>query len=316
MRIQKNDKAKFAYWLHRLEGHFCARNLPRHRLPTFAELLTRLDLATESGDEWSARCPAHPDTQPSLSVGIAPDGKFLVTCHRGCKFEAIVEAAGMTTAEMFDTALSVHAAVLPPRRSSNLVPAPTVADPNWAERQALFQRQATAPRIRQLASQLAVSPKSLRSIGIGWCVSDGCWTFPEYNGLQQICGIVRRFPSGDKRSMRGGHRGLTLPRDWQEGGGPLHICEGQSDVAAALSADMRAIGRPGIQGGFRDLVALLKAEKSELIVVADNDAEGQGREGAKELAIRLSRSLRRKVDVKAPPARFKDLREFLTKATK
>jgi hypothetical protein len=49
----------------------------------------------------SARCPAHEDRDPSLSVGYK-DGKALVTCHRGCEVEDVVAALGLSLADLFD----------------------------------------------------------------------------------------------------------------------------------------------------------------------------------------------------------------------
>ena len=45
-----------------------------------------------------ARCPAHDDRKPSLSIRDADDGKVLVRCHAGCdqarvKLEAARNAA-------------------------------------------------------------------------------------------------------------------------------------------------------------------------------------------------------------------------------
>jgi putative DNA primase/helicase len=49
--------------------------------------------ATKSADEqYSARCPAHGDTNPSLSIGKGQDGKVLLHCHAGCPFEKIQNA--------------------------------------------------------------------------------------------------------------------------------------------------------------------------------------------------------------------------------
>ena len=36
---------------------------------------------------WMARCPAHDDHTPSLSIAEAADGKVLVHCHAGCAQE-------------------------------------------------------------------------------------------------------------------------------------------------------------------------------------------------------------------------------------
>lgn len=50
---------------------------------------------------WIARCPAHHDRHPSLSVGVGKDGRVLLKCHAGCPIERIVEALGLTMADLF-----------------------------------------------------------------------------------------------------------------------------------------------------------------------------------------------------------------------
>jgi putative DNA primase/helicase len=39
---------------------------------------------------WKCRCPAHDDTDPSLSVSEGPGGKTLLRCHAGCEQEDII----------------------------------------------------------------------------------------------------------------------------------------------------------------------------------------------------------------------------------
>ena len=48
------------------------------------------------------RCPAHDDQRSSLSVGPGKDGRVLLHCHAGCTLEAIVAAAGLTLADLFE----------------------------------------------------------------------------------------------------------------------------------------------------------------------------------------------------------------------
>ena len=311
-----NSQWQIELKLQQLKSHCIAKNLPMARLRTLAELLYRLRKVEESGDGWSACCPAHADSRPSLSIGITLDGRILLKCHRDCEFPDIVQDAGMMMSEMFESAPSPRSAILPPRRPSNRNPEATPADSSWAKKQILFRQQANPSRVQQLADQLGVTAASLESIGVGWRNRENCWTFPERNGKREICGIVRRFPNGDKYAFKGGHRGLTLPSNWDQSDHPLHVCEGASDVATAISIGMRAIGRPGLKSGFCDLAVLLKDEQAELVMVADNDAEGAGRTGAEQLAKRLSNTLRKLIQVMAPPTQFKDLREYLTEKTR
>ena len=51
-------------------------------------------------DRFIARCPAHEDNHPSLSVGATADGTPLWHCHAGCTQAAVLEAAGLTFREL------------------------------------------------------------------------------------------------------------------------------------------------------------------------------------------------------------------------
>ena len=58
---------------------------------------TAADLARALGAQrnargWMARCPAHDDRNPSLSIADGADGRILVTCFAGCSWMAIRDA--------------------------------------------------------------------------------------------------------------------------------------------------------------------------------------------------------------------------------
>ena len=48
-----------------------------------------------SGNGWEARCPAHEDRNPSLSVSEGDDGRVLLHCFTGCEPEAVVASLGL-----------------------------------------------------------------------------------------------------------------------------------------------------------------------------------------------------------------------------
>ena len=50
---------------------------------------------------WQARCPAHDDHEPSLSIAEGDDGRVLLKCHAGCTPEAIVAALGLEMRDLF-----------------------------------------------------------------------------------------------------------------------------------------------------------------------------------------------------------------------
>jgi putative DNA primase/helicase len=56
--------------------------------------LNRLDLVKRNGAGWVARCPAHEDKKPSLSV-TKRDGKILLHCFAGCPPESVCSAMGI-----------------------------------------------------------------------------------------------------------------------------------------------------------------------------------------------------------------------------
>ena len=64
-------------------------------------VLGRLDAKATGRDSWLARCPAHEDRNPSLSVGVGDDGRVLLNCHAGCSTGEIVVALGLGLADLF-----------------------------------------------------------------------------------------------------------------------------------------------------------------------------------------------------------------------
>jgi len=56
-----------------------------------ADAIARALKARRSGTGWIAKCPAHDDRNPSLSIRDA-DGKVLFHCHAGCGQHEVIEA--------------------------------------------------------------------------------------------------------------------------------------------------------------------------------------------------------------------------------
>ncbi|MFT7692260.1 MAG: 5S rRNA maturation endonuclease (ribonuclease M5) [Candidatus Latescibacterota bacterium] len=60
-----------------------------------------LDAVRSDGSGFIARCPAHEDTNPSLSISEGEDGRILVKCHAGCTAEKVVSEMGKSMADLF-----------------------------------------------------------------------------------------------------------------------------------------------------------------------------------------------------------------------
>lgn len=51
--------------------------------------------------KWLARCPAHDDGRPSLSILEKVDGQVLLYCFAGCSADEIVGAVGLEMRDLF-----------------------------------------------------------------------------------------------------------------------------------------------------------------------------------------------------------------------
>jgi hypothetical protein len=77
-------------------------------------LLERLHGVRRTGEgRWIARCPAHKDRSPSLSVRELEDGRTLVHCFGGCEVGAVLGAAGVEFNALFPPRPMEHGARRP-----------------------------------------------------------------------------------------------------------------------------------------------------------------------------------------------------------
>ena len=74
------------------------------------KLVSRLDGVRQTGErQWMAKCPAHADKSPSLSVKECDGGRALLHCFAGCETEDVLAAVGLSFSDLFtDRPLSHH----------------------------------------------------------------------------------------------------------------------------------------------------------------------------------------------------------------
>lgn len=73
------------------------------------KLLSRLDAVRQRGvGKWFARCPAHDDGRPSLSIAITDDGTVLLRCFAGCGAGDVCAAVGLSLSDLFVQRLPDH----------------------------------------------------------------------------------------------------------------------------------------------------------------------------------------------------------------
>lgn len=65
-------------------------------------LLSRLDKVKRTGaGRYQARCPAHDDRGPSLSIRELDDGRVLVHCFAGCDVYSVLASVGLEIGALF-----------------------------------------------------------------------------------------------------------------------------------------------------------------------------------------------------------------------
>ena len=75
--------------------------------------------------QYSACCPAHDDTGPSLSVRETPEGAVLLHCFAGCEVSEVMAAIGLELHDLFPPRDTPQNA---PRRTARLLTAGQALD--------------------------------------------------------------------------------------------------------------------------------------------------------------------------------------------
>lgn len=287
------------------------------------EILSRLERVRPAGrDKWMARCPAHADKTPSLSIRIGRTGSVLLKCFAGCSRDAILASAGLT-AGMSAQTQRVRSTVKPPPK----LPAGELAE--VAKRCASAM---TDERMERFAKSLGLGASPLLELKVGWAAQERMWsskgwmtidayTFPMTDADGRCIGIRIRKEDGKKFSWTGGSEGLFRPH-LMSSATELHICEGPTSCAALLQCGFNAIGRPSCTGGTQHIKRLLSSDrrKRDVIIWGDCDEKKErpdgsvfypGQDGANALSLAIL-PLCRSVRVVIPPSpEMKDPRAML-----
>ena len=77
---------------------------------TYHDILTRLEgVKTNGNGHAKALCPAHEDTNPSLSVAKGKTRPVVFHCYAGCTEEAILKAMGLTLEDVTEPKQDIEA---------------------------------------------------------------------------------------------------------------------------------------------------------------------------------------------------------------
>jgi hypothetical protein len=272
----------------------------------------------KAGGGWTARCPAHDDRNPSLSIRDADDGKVLVHCFAGCDQRSVIEelkALGLWQESRPRWARRTRA-------SSHAKRKPDRGDGNREAALRIWHAGVTAKgtSVETYFSSRAIClpvPLTIRFHSALKHRSGGSW--PAMVALvtrgpdDTPLGIHRTFlarDGGGKAPVNpakmmlgpclGGAVRLALPGD------VLMVGEGIETVLSAMQATglpgWAALSTSGLRGlGLPEVVR-------EVIVLADADDPGEA--AARDCALRWKRE-GRKVRIAHPPRGANDFNDTL-----
>ena len=81
-------------------------------------VLSQLQGVRKSGSGWIARCPAHDDRHPSLSIRIGAKGDVVFHCFAGCSWEQIRSALGINISSAHPLSFDRSLRFLNPREAA------------------------------------------------------------------------------------------------------------------------------------------------------------------------------------------------------
>ncbi len=224
------------------------------------DFLRELDAAQAVGEGWMARCPAHDDQTPSLSVRSGKDGRVLVYCHAGCTVEEVVAAVGLELRDLMGDV------VTPPGSPATLQPQAkgcTVAQYSKAKELPL-----------DFLTKLGVTDYShggTPAVRIPYRDAAGAEVAVRFRtALSDEDGSNRfRWRTHDRPTLYGLDH-LSEAKEL----GVVFIVEGESDAQALWLNDIPAVGVPGANCWREAEYAPLFDGIETILVVVENDQGG------------------------------------------
>ena len=298
-------------------GHPAARVLEDTlSLPQVEVLLGRLEGVRRAGpSSWMARCPAHPDRNPSLSIALR-DGRVLLHCFAGCPPEAVLGAVGLTWKDLREPD---PWAWRPPFPSRPRPPEPEAPSPEDRARwESLWERARPGhPLLRRYLKARGLSLEPPPTLRVAFLKGEPVMVArvegpggrfgapaPQMNllGLH----LTTLEPDGrgrrEKRLAKGSRpKGGAIRIYPLEAGKPLALAEGIETALAVREATGWPVWALVAASFLKE--ASLPLEVKEVVVAADHDKAGL--EAAKALARRLLRE-GRKVRLAVPPVEGED----------
>ncbi|WP_369376096.1 phage/plasmid primase, P4 family [Streptomyces sp. cg36] len=270
----------------------------------FADLLARFEsVSSEADGGYSALCPAHADSRPSLRIWRGEDLKARLTCRAGCETADVIRAVGLSWSDLFD--VTGPGATVPAGRPELVPITQTAALAAYVDRASLalgdYAAESSERARDYLAERFGLDIETAIELGLGVDQGDQGESFPYLSRLYRehprltvpLLGFdgVARGLQGRDIGGRCSARWLSLvnPRGlrWSPYGvfrggggyGTVLITEGPGDALTAVACGYDAVAIRGASlAGSPELVAeLAEGLRGSLVILAgDNDQAGTG----------------------------------------
>jgi Recombinase/Resolvase, N terminal domain len=246
-------------------------------------LLACLNGVVRSGDGWTARCPAHDDRRNSLSVHHR-HGRWLLKCHAGCGWQAIVDALGADAADLFDDEKRGAGSARPSNNRATVQPATalsgTSGPPRPPEELASVQSGPTGLTLDGYATVMRLPTSFVKSCGLSEFTFDHkpAVRIPYFGvGGEELAVRFRialdgdrfRWKSGTKPCLYGLHRLLEAHKARH-----VVLVEGESDCHTLWFHEIPALGIPGATNWREERDARYLDGIETIYVVVEPDSGG------------------------------------------
>lgn len=222
-----------------------------------AHVLSHFEGVEPRGDDHAARCSAHEDRRPSLSITEGRDGRILLHCHAGCTPDAVLAAARLTMADLFPERERETW-----RERGPATPSRIVATYDYVDEQGALLYQVCRKEPKAFPQR---RPDPDRA---------GAWLW----GLDKVRRVLYRLP--ELRAGLAAGRLVLMP-------------EGEKDVDALIALGLIATTNPGGAGKWRPEFTATFAG-ARVVLLPDHDEPGRDHA---ELVARALQGVAREVRV-------------------
>lgn len=239
----------------------------------FNDFLSHLEGVKGAGASRMARCPAHDDNNPSLSISEGTDGCILLKCFAGCDIESIVAALGLKMSDLMPDDGNVDG-----RRNMN---------PGVSKDKGPQLRRTDEPTRKIASPAFLTATEAVESLERSNGQRAAMWTY--HDGRGEPIGVVVRWDSPDggkairpvSKGPDGQWRICAMPtlRPLYElpdlaDADCIYVCEGEKAADAGQSIGFVATTSSGGSNaaGKSDWRPLAG---KQIVIIPDNDPPGE-----------------------------------------